>query len=72
MTEVSIYNNLVELCKRIDPYPSQLIQFGRKVLNEVNCKVEVNGKVKKEMMLILMNDVIVIVQVRNDRVRYKE
>ena len=67
MTEVSIYINLVELCKRIDPYPSQLIQFGRKVLNEVNCKIEVNGKIKKEMMMILMNDVIVIVQVRNNR-----
>ena len=67
MTEVSVYNNLVELCKRIDPYPSQLIQFVRKVLNEVNCKIEVNGKVKKEMMMILMNDVIVIVQVRNNR-----
>ena len=67
MTEVSIYNNLVELCKRIDPYPSQLIQFGRKVLNEVNCKIEVKGKVKKERMISLRNDVIVIVQVRNNR-----
>lgn len=63
MLEIDAYNALASFCKRVEPYPANLIQLGRKFIREVECRGDINGKTKKELELVIMSDMFVVVQV---------
>lgn len=63
MLEIDAYNALASFCKRVEPYPANLIQLGRRFIREVECRGEINGKTRKELELVIMSDMFVVVQV---------
>lgn len=68
MLEIDAYNDVAALCKRIDPFPTNILQLGRRIVRKVECRVEVNGKPKKEIELVVMNDLFIVAQVSESSV----
>ena len=64
MLEIDAYNAVAFFCKQIDPFPTALLQLGRRIICRVECRLFVNSKTRTRAELVVMNDLVVIVQVR--------
>ena len=68
MLEIDAYNTVALFCKQIDPFPTALLQIGRRIIRRVECRLFVNQKTRTRCELVVMNDLVVLVQVGHEAV----